>query len=70
MSNSVSAAFSNQQLGASILQLILKQLLVDYSRFLLLVEKRFGRNTRPPFRQDVIGLEQLRFEIRKLRPGM
>ena len=66
----VSASFSDPQSSSNILQGVLAKLLSFYSRFLVLVEKKFGRTSRLPFREDPISVENVKFEIKKLRPQL
>jgi len=66
----VNNAIYNRDNAANILQGVLAKLLSYYSKYLALVEKRFGRTTRLSFKEDPIGLENVKFEIKKLRPQL
>ena len=66
----VSTAFTKPDNSSNILQGVLAKLLSYYSRFLALIERRFGRTSRLSFKEDPIGLENVKFEIRKLRPQL
>ena len=60
-------SFADFRSGSVILQAAMRQLLLYYRRFLDLVERRFGKSGRLPFKDEPVGVQNLMVEIKKLR---
>lgn len=66
----VTTSFGNTKTSQGVLQVLLRQLLFFYSKFIGVLEKRFDRNGRIPFRTDPVGLENVKFEIKRFLPNI
>lgn len=69
VAKSINTYFTDSKLGMALLKRVLTQLLLYHSRFQAIVQKVFN-NQAPPFKNEMVPLQTLLFEIRKYSRGV